>query len=54
MKELSIFIDESGDFGDYDPKAPFYIISVVTHDQRDDISGQIEYLNKVPSKIILH
>lgn len=47
MKELSIFIDESGDFGDYDPKAPFYIISVVTHDQRDDISGQIEYLNKV-------
>ena len=27
-KELSIFIDESGDFGDYDPKSPYYIISM--------------------------
>ena len=41
MKELSVFIDESGDFGDYDPKAPFYIISVVIHDQSKDISAEI-------------
>lgn len=38
MKELSIFIDESGDFGAYTPKSPFYIIGIVFHDQKNDIS----------------
>ena len=46
-KELSIFIDESGDFGEYDPRSPFYIISMVTHDQRNYISGQIRNLDRV-------
>lgn len=45
MKELSIFIDESGDFGDYDPKAPFYIIGMVFQDQKNDISEAIHFLN---------
>lgn len=45
MKELSIFIDESGDFGDYDPKAPFYIIGIVIEDQKNDISEAIRYLD---------
>lgn len=38
MNELSIFIDESGDFGDYDYHSPYYIISMVYHDQSTDIS----------------
>ena len=25
MKELSIFVDESGDFGEFDHRAPYYI-----------------------------
>ena len=33
MKELSVFIDESGDFGEYDDQAPYYIITMVFHDQ---------------------
>ena len=37
MKELSIFVDESGDFGDYDYHTPFYIISMVLHDQSINI-----------------
>lgn len=41
MKELSIFVDESGDFGAYDPKAPFYIISLVFHDQSIDIGNDL-------------
>lgn len=45
MNELSVFIDESGDFGKYDPKAPFYIIGMVLHDQRRDISLQVKTLN---------
>lgn len=32
MSELSIFNDKSGDFGQYDYLAPYYIISMVFHD----------------------
>ena len=46
MKELSVFIDESGDFGDFDPKSPFYIISMVVHDQSKDISVAIKTLDE--------
>lgn len=41
-----MFIDESGDFGDFDPKAPFYIISMVVHDQSKDISAEIRALDE--------
>ena len=33
VSELSIFIDESGDFGTYDIRSPYYIITMVFHDQ---------------------
>ena len=45
-KELSVFIDESGDFGAYTPSAPYYIVSLVLHDQRENISQEIAYLNE--------
>jgi hypothetical protein len=41
MNELSIFVDESGDFGKYDHKAPFYIISLVFHDQSVNIDEDL-------------
>ena len=44
MSELSIFIDESGDFGQYDYHAPYYIISMVFHDQALDLSDEIRKL----------
>ena len=44
MKELSIFVDESGDFGEYDPHSPFYIISMVMHDQAVDITEDLAKL----------
>lgn len=44
MRELSIFVDESGDFGEYDYKAPFYIISMVMHDQSVDIESDLKIL----------
>ena len=37
MKELSIFVDESGDFGAYDHHCPIYLFSLVYHDQQNDI-----------------
>lgn len=45
MKELSIFIDESGDFGEYDFRAPYYIISMVFHNQSIDLTEDLKKLN---------
>ena len=43
MKELSVFVDESGDFGEYDRRSPFYIISLVLHDQRLIVIQEVYY-----------
>ena len=45
MKEFSIFIDESGDFGEYKVHSPYYIISMIFHNQKSDITDIIEKLN---------
>ena len=41
MKELSIFVDESGDFGDYAEHSSYSIVSLVMHAQAADISQEI-------------
>ena len=46
LSELSIFIDESGDFGAYEPHAPYYFLTLVFHDQSRDISERIEHLKR--------
>lgn len=45
-KELSIFIDESGDFGEYEYHSPFYIITMIFHDQANGIQPAIDKLNR--------
>ena len=37
MHELSIFVDESGDFGKYAKHSPYYAVTMVFHDQDADI-----------------
>lgn len=54
MKELSIFIDESGDFGEYDHHSPYYIITMVFHDQREDIQPAVLKLNQELSYLNLN
>lgn len=44
MTELSIFVDESGDFGEYEKHAPYYIITLVMHNQAYDIEEELEHL----------
>ncbi len=44
MKEISIFIDESGDFGKFNKKSPFYIVTMVFHDQASDITACLDSL----------
>lgn len=41
MKELSIFVDESGDFGAFSKHSPYYIITMILHDQSQDITDNI-------------
>lgn len=46
MNELSIFIDESGDFGAYNCHSPYYIITMVFHKQEISIDravGRLDY-----------
>ena len=51
MKELSIFVDESGDFGAFEQHAPYYIITMVFHNQSNDISPNISILNNALKQI---
>lgn len=45
MKELSIFVDESGDFGEYNHICPYYVVTLITHEQENLIKEQVEKLN---------
>ena len=46
MRELSVFVDESGDFGEYDYRSPYYIVTLLFHDQTKDISEEVFRLGK--------
>ena len=43
---LSVFIDESGDFGPYDNRAPYYLIAMVLHNQDIDICNDISKMDE--------
>ena len=45
MRECSIFCDESGDFGKFDPRSPYYIATFVLHDQVNSITDLLEKLD---------
>lgn len=55
MKELSIFIDESGGFGFNNNNPSYYIATFLFHNQLDDISGNTiklkDKLNYIESNI---
>ena len=43
---VSVYIDESGDFGEYDTKTPYYIVTMVMHNQDVDINSRINELTE--------
>ena len=53
MKELSVFIDESGSFGEYDRQSPYYIIAMVFHDQSISINDSVIKLDQELSNMNL-
>lgn len=46
MNELSIFIDESGDFGGGKERPAYYLVTMFFHNQAVDISKEIEKLEE--------
>ena len=46
-KNLSIFIDESGDVGFIKDASKYYIITFVIHNQNDDIKSNIEKIKEL-------
>ena len=40
-KILSVFIDESGDFGPYDAAAPYHLVAMILHNQDINITENI-------------
>lgn len=51
MNELSIFVDESGDFGSLSNHSPFYLFSLVFHEQNKTLDEEVQTLDK---RLILH
>ena len=46
MGQLSIFVDESGDFGPASKHSPFYLLTFVLHSQDGDITKEIAKLRE--------
>lgn len=46
MKELSIFIDESGDFGEVKERPAYYLVTFIFHNQDDNIEQQVSKLEE--------
>ena len=46
MRELSVFIDESGDFGEMTERPSYYLVTFLFHDQKNDIISNIKKLEE--------
>lgn len=44
MKKLSIFIDESGDFGEVTERPAYYLVTLLFHDQKNEITANVKKL----------
>ncbi|SHK29928.1 hypothetical protein SAMN05720764_10198 [Fibrobacter sp. UWH5] len=44
--DLSVFVDEAGDFGPCDSRCPYYLVSMLFHNQKVDISSAVTQLNE--------
>ena len=50
MKELSVFIDESGDFGEITERPAYYLVTLLFHDQKNEISTNVKKLEDSTKK----
>jgi len=45
MRDICIYVDESGTFSEYEHTDPYYIVTLVFHDQNQDITHHIKTLD---------
>lgn len=45
QKKISVFVDEAGDFGKYDERCPYYMISMIFHDQAVPVKTELQKLD---------
>jgi len=48
---LSCFVDETGDYGEFDSHCPYYMVSVVLHDQSESIEAQLSGMEQYLSDL---
>lgn len=46
MRELSVFVDESGDFGPYSSHSPYYLFTLLFHEQENPINDEVNNLDR--------
>ena len=46
MKELSVFIDESGDFGEIIEHPAYYLVTLLFHNQKNNIMSNVKKLEE--------
>lgn len=46
MKELSVFIDESGDFGEVKERPAYYLVTLLFHEQNNEFSDNVKKLEE--------
>lgn len=51
LSRLSVFVDESGDFGAFSAHSPYYLFTLVFHEQDRSINDEVCVLNK---RLVLH
>ncbi len=52
MKELSVFIDGSGDFGEITERPAYYIVTLLFHDQKNEIASNVKKLEDMLNFIV--
>ena len=51
MRILSCFVDESGDFGEFSKHSPYYIVTMILHDQNNSIVDNVNKLDEELSNL---
>ena len=49
-RTLSLYIDESGVLDKENPTSRFYLISLVAHNEDDDVAGKVEDFKRWPTR----
>ena len=52
MKELSVFIDESGDFGEITERPAYHLVTLLFHDQKNEIASNVKKLEDSTFQIV--